>query len=82
VLQSVVQEKNLQTFYPPGNPTLDQIASTVTNQVDQLCTTWRVPKEVGQDIVKLALFDIILYIGDAPPFCGAGEKQGNLTDYR
>ena len=42
---------------------LDQIAATVTNQVDRLCSTWRVPKEVGQDIVKLALFDIILYIG-------------------
>ncbi|KAI9860795.1 MAG: hypothetical protein M1813_005718 [Trichoglossum hirsutum] len=80
VLQSVVQEKNLQTFYPPGNPTLDQIASTVTNQVDQLCTTWRVPKEVGQDIVKLALFDIILYIDDSGSmqFEDGGERIKDL----
>jgi hypothetical protein len=63
VLQSVVQEKKLEAFYPPGNPVLDQIASTVTDQVDRLCSAWRVPREVGQDIVKLALFDIILYIG-------------------
>jgi hypothetical protein len=76
VFQSVVQEKSLQAFYPPGNPVLDQIASTVTSQVDQLCTAWRVPKEVGQDIVKLALFDIILYIGEAPSFRWAGKSRG------
>jgi len=37
--------------------------SQAPGKVEQLCQTWRVPREVGQDIVKLALFDIILYVG-------------------
>ncbi|EEH38507.2 hypothetical protein PAAG_08234 [Paracoccidioides lutzii Pb01] len=65
ILLSTVQEKNLQAMYPPNSPALDQIASRITNQIDQLCATWRVPREVGQDIIKLALFDIILYIDDS-----------------
>lgn len=62
---STIQEKNLHAMYPPNSPVLDQIASRVTNQIDQLCATWRVPREVGQDILKLALFDVILYIDDS-----------------
>ncbi|KAL1953097.1 hypothetical protein VTO42DRAFT_3598 [Malbranchea cinnamomea] len=65
VLQSTIDEKKLQSMYPPNSPVVDQIVSRITNEVDQLCTTWRVPREVGQDIVKLALFDIILYIDDS-----------------
>jgi hypothetical protein len=76
VLQSVVQEKNLQAFYPPGSPALEQIASTVTTQVDQLCAAWRVPKEIGQDIVKLALFDIVLYIGEIISVQGVEQTGG------
>jgi hypothetical protein len=58
-----IQEKGLQNMYPPNSPVVDQLAQRAAGQVDQLCQTWRVQKEVGQDIVKLALFDIILYIG-------------------
>ncbi|KAK2813365.1 hypothetical protein FQN50_000680 [Emmonsiellopsis sp. PD_5] len=64
-LLNTVQEKRLQAMYPPGSPALDQIASRITNQVDHFCSTWKVPREVGQDIVKLALFDVILYIDDS-----------------
>lgn len=60
-----IQEKQLQGMYPPNSPILDQIAGKVTTQVDQLCAAWRVPREIGQDIVKLALFDVILYIDDS-----------------
>lgn len=52
-------------MYPANSPVLDQIVGRITNQVDQLCAAWRVPREVGQDIVKLSLFDIILYIDDS-----------------
>ncbi|PGH06777.1 hypothetical protein GX51_02218 [Blastomyces parvus] len=65
ILMSTIQEKNLHAMYPPNSPVLDQIASRVTTQIDQLCATWRVPREVGQDILKLALFDVILYIDDS-----------------
>ncbi|EGC48019.1 transcription factor RfeF [Histoplasma capsulatum var. duboisii H88] len=64
-LMSTIQEKNLHGMYPPNSPALDQIASRVTTQIDQLCAAWRVPREVGQDILKLALFDVILYIDDS-----------------
>lgn len=63
ILQRTVQEKNLYNMYPPNSPALDQIAGRITNQVDQICSAWRVPREVGMDLVKLALFDVILYIG-------------------
>lgn len=62
-LQRIIQEKNLHNFYPPNSPLLEQIANKAPYQVDQLCQRWRVPKEVGQDIANLGLFDIILYIG-------------------
>ncbi|KAI9799855.1 MAG: hypothetical protein M1833_003777 [Piccolia ochrophora] len=62
LLQAVVQEKRLQRFDILNN--LDRIAGSVTYQVDELCRTWRVPREVGQDMVKLAMFDVILYIGE------------------
>lgn len=65
VLLSTIQEKSLQNMYPPNSPALDQTVARITNQVDQFCATWRVPKEVGQDIIKLSLFDIILYIDDS-----------------
>jgi hypothetical protein len=50
-------------MYPPNSPVVDQMAQRATQQVEQLCMNWRVNREIGQDIVKLALFDIILYIG-------------------
>ncbi|KAI9661427.1 MAG: hypothetical protein M1829_006258 [Trizodia sp. TS-e1964] len=80
VLQAVVQEKNLHAMYPPNSGALDQIASRVTSQVDQICAAWRIPREVGQDIVKLALFDIILYIDDSGSmqFEEGGERIKDL----
>ena len=44
---------------------LDEIASKAPAQVDQLCQRWRVPKEVGQDIVKLGVYDIIIYVDNS-----------------
>ena len=48
---------------PMNDPRLDLFAGRAAQQVDQLCQLWRIPREVGQDIVKLALFDIVIYIG-------------------
>ncbi|OJD27477.1 hypothetical protein ACJ73_01135, partial [Blastomyces percursus] len=80
ILMSTIQEKNLHGMYPPNSPVLDQIASRVTTQIDQLCATWRVPREVGQDILKLALFDVILYIDDSGSmqFEEGGERIKDL----
>lgn len=34
-------------------------------QVDRLCQTWHINKEIGNDIVKLALYDIVIYVDDS-----------------
>ncbi|KAJ9613569.1 hypothetical protein H2200_003511 [Cladophialophora chaetospira] len=65
VLQAAIQEKGLQNFYPPGHPMLDQIANRGAQQVAQLASTWRISSEIASDIVKLALYDVILYIDDS-----------------
>lgn len=77
-MQDTIQEKNLMGFYPPGSPQIDQIAQRAAQQVNQLCTQWRIPAEVGQDIVKLALFDTILYIDDSGSM--AFEENGERID--
>lgn len=70
----------MQSFYPPNSPQLDQIAQRASQQVDQLCAQWRVNREIGQDIVKLALFDIVLYIDDSGSmaFEENGERIADL----
>ncbi|KIW64526.1 hypothetical protein, variant [Phialophora macrospora] len=65
LLQATIQEKGLQNFYPPGSPILDQIANRAAQQVAQLAATWRISSEIASDIVKLALYDVILYIDDS-----------------
>lgn len=48
----------------PNDPRLDRYAASAGPKIDQLCSRWRIPREVGQDLVKLALFDIVLYLGE------------------
>ncbi len=59
----MVQEKNLGRMYPLDGRQLSDIAGTISGQVNQLAATWNVPQEVAVDFIKLALFDVILYIG-------------------
>lgn len=62
LLQQTIQDNGIQSFYQ--NPAvLEQICSVAPQKVQQLVQTWRVDPEVGQDIVKLALFDIVLFVG-------------------
>ncbi|KAL6248540.1 hypothetical protein RBB50_004795 [Rhinocladiella similis] len=65
LLQAAIQEKGLQNFYPPNSPALDQIASRASQQVAQLAAAWRINPEIASDIVKLALYDVVLYIDDS-----------------
>lgn len=58
-----IQERRLQNFYPPNSPVLDQLANRAASQVGQLCSQWRISQEIGNDIVQLGLYDIVLYIG-------------------
>lgn len=78
MLQAAIQEKGLQAFYPPGSPQLDQIAQVAAQKVDILCQRWRLNPELGRDVIKLALYDIILYIDDSGSM--AFEEGGERID--
>ncbi|MCJ1321350.1 hypothetical protein MMC15_006694 [Xylographa vitiligo] len=80
LLQSCIQENHLQTLYPPNDPRLDMYASKATTQVEQLCQKWRVPREVGQDVVKLALYDLIIFVDNSGSmeFEDGGERKKDL----
>jgi hypothetical protein len=41
------------------------IAARAGQQVDRLCQAWRIQKEIANDIVRLALYDIVIYIDDS-----------------
>jgi hypothetical protein len=63
LLQACIQEKNLSSFYPPGSPVIEQIAQKAPQLISQVISRWKLPKEIANDVVKLALYDIWLYIG-------------------
>ncbi|KAL8715295.1 MAG: hypothetical protein Q9225_006439 [Loekoesia sp. 1 TL-2023] len=65
LLQMTIQQKSLQNMIQPNNPSLEKYAQRASTQIDQLCARMKVPREVGQDLVKLALFDIVLYIDNS-----------------
>ena len=54
----------MQGFYPPNSPIVDQIAQRAPALINQVIQRWRIAKEVANDIVKLALYDIVIYIGE------------------
>jgi len=67
-LEKAVQEKQLHRFYGPGTPggqRLPQIAARAAQQVDRLCQAWRIQKEIANDIVRLALYDVVIYVDDS-----------------
>jgi hypothetical protein len=57
---------------------LDQIANRAGTQVAQLAANWRISTEIASDIVKLALYDVILYIDDSGSM--AFEENGERID--
>ncbi|SMR47251.1 unnamed protein product [Zymoseptoria tritici ST99CH_3D1] len=67
-LERAIQEKQLHRFYGPGTQgaqMLPQIAARAAQQVDRLCQAWRIQKEIANDIVRLALYDVIIYVDDS-----------------
>ncbi|KIW00041.1 hypothetical protein, variant [Verruconis gallopava] len=79
-LQQCIQERGLQSFYPPNSPAVDQIANKAAQQVAGLCQRWRIPQEIGNDLVKLGLYDIVIYIDDSGSmqFEEGGERIKDL----
>lgn len=64
LLQQTIQEKNIQNLF--ANPAiLDSICAQAPAKVQQLISSWKVEPEIAQDIVKLSLFDIIVFCDDS-----------------
>lgn len=55
----------MSAFYPPGS--VEQIAQRVASSgaLQRLVSEWRLPMEIAHDLVKLSLFDTILYLDDS-----------------
>lgn len=73
-------QQHLEAFYPP--PALDQISSRIAQSgaLDKICQQWRIPKELGADLVKIALFDVVLLCDDSGSmqFEQGGERIEDL----
>ena len=86
LMEQTVQQNHLQAFYPPGSPALDRIAQKATQQIPQLLNQWRIPREIGNDIVKLALYDVVLYIDDSGSMAFESDDGGppgeRITDLK
>ncbi|KAE9985737.1 hypothetical protein BLS_005703 [Venturia inaequalis] len=79
-LQQCIQEKQLQSFYPPNSPALDQLAQKAAQAIGPLCQRWHIQPEIGNDLVKLGLYDIVIYIDDSGSmqFEEGGERIKDL----
>jgi len=64
-LQRAIQEKGLERIIPPNSPIIDDIARKASFKVADICNQWRIPQEVGRDLVRLGLYDIVLFIDDS-----------------
>ncbi|KAL8277398.1 hypothetical protein RQP46_010238 [Phenoliferia psychrophenolica] len=65
ILRQTVQEQKLGAFYGPGS--LEQIAQKVVREqsLQRIAQHWQLPIEAAIDLVRLALFDIIIYADDS-----------------
>lgn len=82
-LEQAIQEKGLHKFYGPGTPgaqKIPQIAARAGQQVDRLCQAWRIQREIATDIVRLALYDVVVFIDDSGSmsFEEGGERIKDL----
>ncbi|KAL8970161.1 MAG: hypothetical protein Q9197_003953 [Variospora fuerteventurae] len=65
LLRSAIQENQLQNMISPNDPRLDAYAARAPSQVANFATRFKIDMEIARDIIKLALFDVILYIDDS-----------------
>ncbi|RAL16095.1 putative transcription factor RfeF [Aspergillus homomorphus CBS 101889] len=67
LLIATIQEKRLQSFYPPErlNALIQALSNEAPMKVNKLTHELNIPTEVAMDIMKLSLFDVILYVDDS-----------------
>lgn len=52
LLNAAIQQKHLQSFYPPGDRRMQQIAERAAKQIDKLAKAWCIPREIAVDIIR------------------------------
>ncbi|SCZ94763.1 BZ3500_MvSof-1268-A1-R1_Chr12-1g03642 [Microbotryum saponariae] len=64
-LRTGVQDQNISAFYPPGS--LERLAENVhrSGALPKIAALFKIPMEVAMDLVRLALFDVVLYADDS-----------------
>jgi len=80
-LRATIAEKRLDAFYPPHDvQKVHAIATRAAASVEELCQTWRLPREIGADVAKIGLYDVVLYIDDSGSmaFEEGGERIKDL----
>lgn len=65
MLQDAVAQKGLQSFYPPGSPVIQKVAQDAAQKIPQLCQAWKLQPEIGRDMARLGLYDIVLFVDDS-----------------
>ncbi|KAL9033468.1 MAG: hypothetical protein Q9214_007501, partial [Letrouitia sp. 1 TL-2023] len=69
MLSTTIQQNGLERFFRPGDPRtegmLNQWASVAPGQIKRVSEQWRISLERARDLIKLALYDIVLYIDDS-----------------
>ena len=76
LLQKAVQENSLQAFYPPQS--LGPIANRVAPQIQSISSNWHIPFEIAVDLVRLALYDIVVFVDDSGSM--AFEENGERIE--
>ncbi|KAK7698025.1 hypothetical protein SLS64_012903 [Diaporthe eres] len=75
-LEQCIREKNLQNMPAFRDPSyITNVARVAGPKVESLCRSWQIPLEVGKDIVRLALFDIVIYVDDSGSMLPKGGKR-------
>ncbi|WWC66067.1 uncharacterized protein I303_108689 [Kwoniella dejecticola CBS 10117] len=77
-LSQCVRDQHLEAFYPPQ--ALDPIAQRVVQSgaLQQLAANWKLPVELATDLVKIALFDVVVLIDDSGSM--AFEQNGERIE--
>jgi hypothetical protein len=82
---ATIQENQIQSFYPPErlDRVLQGLAQNGPANIQQLMKDWNVSQEVAMDVVKLSLFDTVIYVDDSGSieFEENGTRKSQLRDY-
>ncbi|WWC92604.1 uncharacterized protein L201_007563 [Kwoniella dendrophila CBS 6074] len=78
LLSQCVRDQHLEAFYPPQ--ALDPIAQRIVQSgaLQQLSSNWKLPVELASDLVKIALFDVVILIDDSGSM--AFEQNGERIE--